>query len=581
MTNLDDQALDYLISAFGEDQVKEIFDGDLTRYQEDPVGFMRNVLKIKNIPDKIVEMAESVRDNRVTIAQSCTGYGKTYFTAALSIWMYKCFKNSQVILTAAPPELNLQEKLWAELTDLIFKNKKVFKNDKILSLKVTDQINLMKSNEDEDKEVSTKHVILGRAIPSSGDVEFRKSRMSGFHQQVQLIACDEGDAIGDEIYEAIEGCMSGHFARLLIIFNPKKKTGAVYNKIKNGQANVIVLSAFDHINVREKRDVIPGAVSFQQTIQRVHNWTEPLRDDEEPDSNCFEVPDFLEGSVVKDDAGKELPPLEGGWRRIKHSQFSYIVLGQYPSVTENSLFNEVDIDAAVSRWKLYTAQYGKEATKNINCVLGMDVSDQGSDNTVVAKKYGNYIAGFESWKGLDLDRSSDRLAQIYADLDAYQALVEADGIGAAIPPKVGRMFYWKCINPECEQTGKTYLDEKIYQCPVCHKDMERKHFSVKKVYVSSPSNKKCDMGKLHLLRDELAWSFAEWLKKEPSAMLPDDPELREQMMCFEYWEDQNSGKIKVSDKKAIRKKLNGKSPDKFAAVAQCFYEPAIPKVRVI
>lgn len=580
MMDFDDDVLDNLASIFGEDQIKEVVEGDLTRYQNDPVGFMENVLKIKNIPDKIVEMAESVRDNRVTIAQSCTGFGKTYFTAALSIWMYKCFKNSQVILTAAPPELNLQEKVWSELTDFIFKNKKIFKNDKILSLKVTDQINLMKDNDTEDENVSTRHVIIGRAIPSAGDVEFRKSRFSGFHQQVQLIAVDEGDAIGDEIYEAIEGCMSGYFARLLIIFNPKKKNGAVYNKIKTGQANVIILSAFDHVNVREKQDIIPGAVSYQQTIQRIHNWTEKLKDDEEPDANCFEVPEFLIGSIVNDDAGKPMPALDGGWRRIKQPQFSYIVLGMYPSASENTLISEVDIDRAVSRWKMYRAEYGKDSTNGLKCTIGMDVADEGGDANAICKKYGNYVEGFTTWRGIDVDKSSDKLAQIYCDVDGYQAMVEADGIGAAIPPKVGRMYYWRCENKECSSTNNTYLDTSIYQCPVCHKDLIRCHFNVKKIYVSAPSQKKCEFGKFHLLRDELAWAVAEWLKKEPYAMLPDDPELREELMCYEWWEDSSSGKIKVSDKKSVKKKI-GRSDDKFASLRQAFYEPKKPSIRVI
>ncbi|MHB8871245.1 MAG: DEAD/DEAH box helicase family protein [Candidatus Doudnabacteria bacterium] len=581
MTEFDDEALDSLIKAFGEEEIKASLGNDLTKYQQFPVEFFHDILKIEHVPDKIIEMAESVRDFRVTIAQSCTGFGKTFFSAALAIWMYKCFPESQVIMTSAPPELNLVEKLWQETTNFVFKNKKLFKKDRVLSLKITDNINL-KEIEDDDCDKSPRHIILGRAIPSGGDASSRIGRFSGFHQQTQMFVCDEGDQIYDEIYEAIDGCMSGSFNRLLIIFNPKKKNGAVWEKIDKQEANVIVLSAFDHPNVISGEEIIPGgAVSRQQTLQRILTWTEELKEGEDPDSNCFEIPDFLVGAIAKNNAGKELEPIEAGWRRITNSAFSYIVLGTYPSVTENSLFNEVDINNAISRWKLYKAQYGEDATKGLDCLLGMDVADQGSDSCVVAKRYGNFIDGFIDWKGVDLDRSSDRLGQIYADLDAHEAFVEADGIGAAIPPKVSRMFYWKCENKDCPSVNKTYLDEKICDCPVCHKNMTRKHMNVRKVYVSSPSNKKCDMGRLHLVRDELAWGLAEWLKKEPSAMLPDDPDLKKQMMCFEYWEDQNSGKIKVSDKKAIRKKLNGKSPDKFAALVQCFYEQPVPRVRVI
>jgi hypothetical protein len=185
-----------------------------------------------------------------------------------------------------------------------------------------------------------------------------------------------------------------------------------------------------------------------------------------------------------------------------------------------------------------------------------------------------------TWKGVDTDKSADKLAKLYSDLDAFQANIEADGIGAAIPPKISRMFYWKCENEKCEGVEKTYLDDKIWECPICHKDLAKKHFNVKKIYVSAPSNKKCDMGKFHLLRDELAWEVADWLRKEPSAMLPPDKLLREEMLAYEWYEDPNSGKIKVSDKKAVKKKI-GRSDDRFASLRQAFYKPAIPHIRVI
>ena len=75
--------------------------------------------------------------------------------------------------------------------------------------------------------------------------------------------------------------------------------------------------------------------------------------------------------------------------------------------------------------------------------------------------------------------------------------------------------------------------------------------------------------------------MADWLHKEPSAMIPDDPELREQLLAYEFYEDQNSGKIKVSDKKTVKKRISGNSDDKFAALRQCFYEPTVPRIRLI
>lgn len=578
MTNLDDEALELLINTFGEEQINNLIYSDLTKYQDDPILFLEKELGVKNLYDDLIQVANSVRDNKITLAMSSNGTGKTFIASHLAAWFYLCFPDSQVICAAAPPEENLKQGLFSEIANVFYRYKKtLFKSHVLTTLKITDDVNAK-----DDDDINLKHFLIGKAIPTSGTPERRKASFSGKHSKYQLYIVDEADGCPDEIFEAIDGCLSGSHVRLLLLYNPRQKSGYTYKVWKDKLGHIVHLNAFHHPNVVTGEEVIPGAVSRDKTIQRIMEWTVPVREDEEPDEiNCFEVPSYLVGVAGISSSGKEYPRLESGWRRIKDSQFATITLGRYPAASQNALFNEVDIDNAFTRWKLYKAQYGDQAINGIRPLLGMDVADEGADDSCVAIKYGNFVSGFIPWSGINLDRSADKLAQIYCDLNALQAHVEADGIGAAIPPKVSSMFYWQCENSACEGVDKTYLDTTIFQCPICHKEMKKMYFNIKKVYVSSPSNRKCEFGKLHLTRDELAWEVAEWLKKEPSAMLPEDKELKDQMLCYDYKEDPSSGKIKVSDKKTIKKKLSGKSDDKFAALRMCFYEPAIPKVRVI
>ncbi len=585
MADIDDSALDLLANLFDEDEIKSVLSEitvDLTKYQKDPIGFLENELGIKNLYGDLKKVCNSVRDNKITVAKSGNGPGKTFISAALSVWMYLCFPNSQVICACAPPEENLKQGLFAEISNFYYKfADTLFKNHVINVLQISPKVDF--KDVDSLKEVNKKHFIIGRTIPSSATPEKKKAAFSGKHAEYQLFIVDEADGCPDEIFEAIDGCLSGDHVRLLLPFNPRRKEGYVYNLIKNadeGSANVIQLSALNHPNVVTGKNLIPGAVSRDKTIQRIYEWTEELPEGDDPDLNCFEIPKYLVGAIGESSSGKKYPPLNAGWRRIKNSSFPTIVLGEYPSITENCLISEIDFDNAVTRYNLYMAEYGKNATDGLNCVLGMDVADEGGDNCAIVQKYGNLIKGFVTWKGVDTDKSADKLAKLYCDLDAFQANIESDGIGAAIPPKVSRMFYWKCENKECKGFSKTYLDDKIWECPICHKELIKKHFNVKKIYVSAPSNKKCDMGKFHLLRDELAWEVAEWLKKEPSAMLPYDKLLKEEMLAYEWYEDPSSGKIKVSDKKTIKKKI-GRSDDRFASLRQAFYKPAIPHIRVI
>jgi len=88
---------------------------DFTQYQDNPVGFIKDVLSIDLTPD-VSTMAESVRDHRITVARSATGTGKSHGASAIAAWFYKAFPNSRVYTTANPYEN--QKILWGELSSM-------------------------------------------------------------------------------------------------------------------------------------------------------------------------------------------------------------------------------------------------------------------------------------------------------------------------------------------------------------------------------------------------------------------------------------------------------------------------------
>jgi hypothetical protein len=85
---------------------------------------------------------------------------------------------------------------------------------------------------------------------------------------------DEADAIPTECYRGAESCMSGGFARMLAMFNPRHESGILYQKEKKKVINVVQLNAFRHPNVYTGNDIYPGAVTRDKTIQRINEWTE-------------------------------------------------------------------------------------------------------------------------------------------------------------------------------------------------------------------------------------------------------------------------------------------------------------------
>ena len=61
-------------------------------------------------------------------------------------------------------------------------------------------------------------------------------RFQGFHEGNILFVVDEASGVDEEIYEAIEGCMTSKRARLLLIGNPTRRSGTFYEAFHGERA---------------------------------------------------------------------------------------------------------------------------------------------------------------------------------------------------------------------------------------------------------------------------------------------------------------------------------------------------------
>jgi len=481
----------------------------LARYQADPAGFGREVLG-EYFTDDVVRVMESVRDYPITVARSGNGTGKTHGAARIATWFYLCFPGAKVYTTAAPPEQNLRNLLWG----------------------VTDMRISRSPNE----------FITGILVPSSGSPDERQARFSGKHAPYLLFIVDEGDAVPEAVYKGIESCMSGGMARLLIMFNPRSRTGPVYLKERRGEANVVELSAFTHPNVVTGEDKISGAVDRPTTVRRINEWTRPLMPDETPDGQCFEVPEYLVGVVGADRLGNPYPPLPAGWRKITDSSFSHMVLARYPAAAPTQLISEEWIDAAELRYRAYVAQYGELPPANVRPIMGVDVGEYGHDDSSLCRRYGTWVAPFITWNGVDVLITGDKVAEYFVLYNGLRANVDSTGVGAGVAPQVMRAL-------------------KARHYPYRRGDINR-------IMVAAKPTKEVEHGQFAQLRDQLWWEVREWLKGDPGAMLPPDENLRDELLAPTYERDRR-GNIKVTDKETLRTRL-GRSPNKADSLAMTF-----------
>lgn len=509
--------------------------GELTKYAGDPVAFGTQVLG-ERYTDDVKNVMHSVRDYPITIAKSANGVGKSHGAARIALWFYLAYPDSKVYLTAAPPLENLKRILWGEVMNIVQRFPHLFKHHKRLSMNV---------------ERNVDSFITCVTIPTSGSSEDRIAKFSGKHAPHLLFIVDEGDAVPDEIYTGIEGCMSGGMARLLIMFNPKATFGPVYQKEYTHQANVVHLSAFRHPNVVTGQDIIPGAVDRNITMRRINEWTRPLAPEEMKkisDENSFEVPKFLVGATGIATNGQTYPPLPADRRKIVDPAFSYMVLGQYPPQSEMQLINRAWINDAVERFKMYRKLYGDVPPANVQPLMGLDAAELGTDPNVVCMRYGDYVLPFITWNGVDSDMSANRGLELYLEYNVDIAYVDATGVGSHIAPRMSR---------EGRKHNVRAVAVKVGEAPTIGSEV--------------------DQGRFYSLRDELWWSVREWLRKSPTAMLPDDPLLIQDLITPTYDTANHKGRIKISDKKTMRERLK-RSPDRADALCLTFMPIRRPTV---
>jgi hypothetical protein len=502
-----------------------------TVYQGNPVGFCEDVLGAK-LWSKQEELLEAVRDYEIVHVRSATGVGKTFALSHIAAWIYKSFPDAQVYTTTAPPEANLKRLLWAEIFTLAKDFPELFAEDDVLaSMLITRH---------------PKQFITGVTIPTSSSEEDIETKWSGKHSPVLAFLIDEGDGIPDPVFRGADGCMSGGvFVRQCVCYNPKKKSGEVYRREKEGRAYVMEMSALDHPNVTTGQNVIPGAVTQQSVIRRIHLWTEPKPIEKEIDSTCWMIPEFLIGIIGTMTDGSEIPPLMPGWRVVIDDQFWYKVLGQYPPGGIDQLIWDEWIDNAVSLWESMRAMNSGAVIppQGVRPTMGFDVADLGPDHNALAFRYGIWWEPPELFKEVDPVRAAEKAADRCIEKNARLCRVDATGIGAGGPAsmvKRGKELKKRIIAVRVmvAETARGYADEDA------------------------------DFAAFAQLRDEGYWSMRTAFRTGKVALPPETynetcRRLHESLAAMTY-EITGKNLIKVLTKRIIRKRL-GYSPDEMEA----------------
>lgn len=466
--------------------------------------FAKQVLHAR-LDEEQKAILRAVQNERMVAVASGTARGKDYIAAVACIcFMYltprwkdgKLIKNTKIAMTA-PTDRQVRNIMVPEV-------RRLYKSAGVLPGRLVGY----------DIRTNYEEWFLTGFKSSSDNTE----AWSGFHAVNTMFVVTEASGISETIYNAIEGNLQGN-SRLLIVFNPNITTGYAAKAMKSARFKKFRLNSLHAENVVRKENVIPGQVDYEWVKDKVDSWCIRIRKED----------------VNKGEGDFEW---EGSWYR-PNDLFRVKVLGMFPKVSEDVLIPYEWVELANERWKELQEE-GFEPKKK--CRLGVDVAGMGRDASVLAPRYGNYVAEFEvhNSAGVADHMHVAGMTVNYLKPKGSKAFIDTIGEGAGVFSRLRELNYQNAYSCKFSEGTKNLHD-------------------VTEVYTFAN------------MRAYLYWAVRDWLNPKNGfqpALPPNDLLMQE---CTEiHWKFSSSGDIIMEAKDDIKKRL-GRSPDYFDALANTFY----------
>ncbi len=321
-------------------------------YQSDPVGFVRTCLGGDPWPLQEAIM-QATADHRRVAVRSCHHSGKTWLASALVPWWLNAFDHSLVI-TTAPTDRQMREQLWVEIAGHHRKSE--------LPGRITET-----------------SLEIGPSRRAFGFSTNTPERFQGWHEQNILVIVDEASGVAEPIYQAIEGILTGHNAKLLLIGNPNSPQGTFYEAFRSPLYQTFHISAHD---VPER--LLPAS------------WAEERLQEWGADNPAYQVR----------------------------------VLGEFPQQGEDALIR--------MSWVTDAEERTLDAEGEV--IIGVDVARYGGDESVAYVRQGSVVLGAIAWRGNDTMASAGRVAAMAREWNASVVNVDEIGVGAGVVDRLAEEF---------------------------------------------------------------------------------------------------------------------------------------------
>lgn len=317
---------------------------DFRRYADDPLGFITEVLKERPWA-KQEEIAHKVAAHPRVAVQGCNAAGKDWLAGRLALW-WALARGGLAVLTG-PTERQVRQILMGQV-------RAAFTRAEDLPGELFEMSLRFGPAED-------RGILAFTSVP--GDA----SRLTGYHAPGLLVIITEAQGVDPATYEAAFACAASEGARILVLGNPLQPTGPFYDICTSPTWARVKISARDHPNVIEDRNVIPGGISRAGVAQFAQEYGE-----------------------------------DSGIYRAR-------VLGEFSTTLAEGLIDRAWLEAAAERFRsnAFTSDSIDQAWQ-----AGLDVARFGRDRTVLGVRRGPILLGMATWVKCDLMTTADRVPHV-------------------------------------------------------------------------------------------------------------------------------------------------------------------------
>ncbi len=366
---------------------------DLTRYANDPVGFVTDVLGDAGAPySKQAEMLEALVEHRRVSVVGANGSGKDWAAARAMLWWLET-RPDATALTLGPTQRQVEEIVWREIREAYAAAVDVLSGRMLKSAYRIDE----------------QRFALGFSTNNALNIQ-------GFHSEELLVVVTEAHAMPQLHMDAIKRLQPD---RLLLVGNALSRDGEFFasHHAKRNLYHRIAISAFDTPNFTGEDGGRRGMITPEYVEEYAADYGEdhPLY----AASVLAQFPDSLDDSLI----GREA--VESAMERGEddcHSERSAAeprnLSGDGPAGDERS---PRDVSASLNM-----------TDSNEPVYIGVDVARFGFDKSAICVRQGQRVLSVRSFERMDTMRLVFEVRRAVRAWNAEAVFVDEGGVGGGV-----------------------------------------------------------------------------------------------------------------------------------------------------